>query len=111
MKTLLFTCSLFITISVFSQNKIYTITEQFSAANTTLDKIIVTSPDGTSTIFDITHFMKDVVAHDSEFIKIINDVLAKGCELLDPSPIALGDINTKGGMMSIFTKTWFLKKL
>jgi hypothetical protein len=107
MKTLLFTCTLLLSSGAFSQNKIYTITEQYSAANTTLDKIIVTTPDGTTTAFDITHFMLDVAKHDSEFNKILNNVLSTGCELLNPSPNAHGDMNMKAGM-SIFTRTWFL---
>ena len=107
MKKILITCALFITSSAFSQKKIYTLTEQYSAANTTVDKIIVTSPDGTTSAFDITHFMIDVVKHDSEFNKILNDVLSKGCELLNPSPNAQGDMNMKSGL-TLFTRTWFL---
>ncbi len=99
---------MFLSISAYSQNKIYTITEQFSSANNTLDKIIVTSPDGSTMTYDITHFMLDVAKHDSEFNKILNDVLSKGCELLSPAPNAHGDMSTKS-MMSIFTRTWFLK--
>jgi bisphosphoglycerate-independent phosphoglycerate mutase (AlkP superfamily) len=107
MKTILLTTALFFSFGAFSQSKIYTITEQYSANAVTLDKIVVTNPDGVTTTYDITHFMKDVVAHDSEFNKILNEVISKGYELLNPSPNAHGDIK---GMSSVFTRTWFLKQ-
>ena len=109
MKTILITCLLLLSMNGFSQSKIYSITEQYSGINnTTLDKIIVTDPEGKSTTHDITHFLKDAAAHDSEFIKILNEVVAKGYDLLDSSPNAHGDM--KDGMTSVFTRTWYLKQ-
>ena len=107
MKKKVITLMLFLSASGFSQSKIYTITEQFSAiGNTTLDKIIVTDPTGLTTTYNITHFLKDAAAHDSEFNKILNEIVAKGYELLSPSTNAHGDII---GVMNVFTRTWFLK--
>jgi hypothetical protein len=103
--------SLFIITSsaLFAQNKIYTITEQYSAmGNTTLDKIVVTDPNGVTETFNITHFLKDVVKHDSEFAIILNRVTSKGYILLNPSPNAHGDMG--GGYTSLFTRTWFLSE-
>ena len=103
--------SLFIIISstLFAQNKIYIITEQYSAmGNTALDKIIVTNPNGETETFNITHFLKDVAKHDSEFSKILNSITSKGYILLNPSPNAHGDIGL--GFSSLFTKTWFLSE-
>ncbi|TSJ46575.1 hypothetical protein [Fluviicola chungangensis] len=109
MKTLLAISLLFLSVNTFSQSKIYTITEQYSAmGNTSIDRIIVTDPSGLTTTYDITHFLKDVAKHDSEFNKILNEVILKGYELMDSAPNAHGDmIDSK----SIFTRTWFLKKL
>jgi hypothetical protein len=108
MKTVFITFLLFLSVSGFSQGKVYTITEQYSGMGvTTLDKIIVTDPEGLTTTYDITHFLKDAVAHDSEFNKILNEIIAKGYELLNPAPNAHGDMI---GVKSVFTRTWFLKK-
>lgn len=108
MKTTLFALFLFISLSGFAQSKIYTITEQYSGLGvTTLDKIIVTDPTGLTTTYDIIHFLKDAVAHDSEFNKILNEIIAKGYELLNPAPNAHGDMI---GGKSVFTRTWFLKQ-
>lgn len=108
MKTILGTFFLFLSLCGFSQSKIYTITEQYSGMGvTTLDKIIVTDPAGLTTTYDITHFLKDPVAHDSEFNKILNEIVAKGYELLNPAPNAHGDMIAG---KSVFTRTWFLKQ-
>jgi hypothetical protein len=74
---------------------------------TNLDRIIVTDPTGNTSTYDITHFLKDPVAHDSEFIKILNEVTARGYELIDTNPNAHGDMISG---KSVFTKTWFLKQ-
>ncbi len=109
MKTLFLSLLILTFSSVFSQNKIYTITEQFSAmGNTTLDKIIVTNPNGETETFNITHFLKDAAKHDSEFIKILNTVSSKGYVLLTHSPNAHGDMGL--GYTSLFTRTWFLSE-
>lgn len=93
----------------FGQNKIYTITEQYSGAGkTNLDKIVVTDPEGNTTTHDITHFLKDVVAHDKEFNVILNNVTSKGYSLVDAAPNAHGDMGAN--MQSIFTRTWYLKE-
>ena len=94
--------------SLFAQNKVYTITEQYSGTkNTSLDKIIVTDPSGITETHNITHFLKDVVKYDSEFNKILNAVISKGYVLLNPSPNAHGDFVN---MQSVFTRTWFLSE-
>ena len=109
MKNLILTFLLFSSGFLFAQNKVYMITEQYSAAgNTSLDKIIVTDPNGVTQTYKITHFLKDVVKHDSEFSKILNDVTSKGYTLLNPSPNPHGDMGA--GMQSVFTRTWFLSE-
>ena len=109
MKNLILSLLLLASGSLFAQNKVYTITEQYSGMkNTSLDKIIVTDPSGVSETHDITHFLKDVVKHDSEFNKILNAVTSKGYVLLNPSPNAHGDMGA--GMQSVFTRTWFLSE-
>ena len=109
MKNLILLLLIITSGSLFAQDKIYTITEQYSGANnTTLDKIIVTNPSGETETYDITHFLKDVVKHDSEFNKILNGVISKGYILLNPSPNAHGDMGA--GMQTVFTRTWFLSE-
>jgi activator of 2-hydroxyglutaryl-CoA dehydratase len=109
MKNLILSLLLLASGSLFAQNKVYTITEQYSGMNnTSLDKIIVTDPSGVTETHDITHFLKDVVKHDSEFNKILNGVISKGYVLLNPSPNAHGDMGA--GMQSVFTRTWFLSE-
>lgn len=106
MKTLSLLFALTVSSFLYSQNKVYLITEQFSGMNnTSLDKVVVTNPLGVSETYNITHFMKDIVKHDSEFIKILNSVTSKGYKILEASPIAQGDM-TAG--QSIFTRTWIL---
>ena len=108
MKTTLIALFLSISACGFSQGKIYIITEQYSAMNnTSIDKIIVTDPSGETTTYNITHFLKDPAVHDREFNKIINEISAKGYQLLNASPNAHGDM-IEG--INIFTRTWFLKQ-
>jgi hypothetical protein len=108
MKNILMTFFLLITVFGFSQSKIYTITEQYSGMGvTTLDKIIVTDPTGLTKTYDIVHFLKDPIKHDSEFNKILNEIVSKGYELLNIGPSSHGDMISG---KSIFTRTWFLKQ-
>ena len=108
MKTIILVGLLLSATFGFSQNKIYTITEQFTAGgNTSMDKIIVTDPEGNTTEYNITHFLDDVKAHDSEFNKILNDVIKKGYKLFVSSPPGHGDLKN---MKSVFTRTWFLEE-
>lgn len=90
----------------FGQNKICTITEQFTAGgNTSIDKVIVTGPEGNTTEHNITHFLDDVIAHDSEFNKILNGVINQGYKLFISSTPGHGDIKK---MKTVFFRTWFL---
>ena len=108
MKTLILVCMLFVTAFCYGQNKIYMVTEQFSSAgNTAIDKVIVTDPEGKTTEYNITHFLKDVAAHDSEFNKILNDIIKKGYKMFYCAPPGHGDLKN---MKSIFTRTWFLEE-
>jgi hypothetical protein len=108
MKFILTTLIVFIAQCTFGQNKFCTITEQFSAmGNTTLDKLIITDPSGKTTTQDITHFLKNISAHDFEFLKVLNDFVQQGYDITNPNPLAHGDMI---GGVSIFTRTWFLKK-
>ena len=109
MKRLILIFLLFSSGFLLAQNKVYMITEQYSGmGNTSLDKIIVTDPNGVTQTYEITHFLKDVVKHDSEFSKILNDVTSKGYSISNSSPSAHGDMGT--GMQSVFTRTWFLSE-
>lgn len=93
---------------IFSQSSVYIITEQYSGMNNTkLDKVIVTSPDGETTNYDIPHFLEDVEAHDSEFAKIINSVTEKGYKPINGYPNAHGDMM---GTKNVFTRTWLFIK-
>lgn len=105
MKILILSFFIVLSSSLFAQNKVYLITEQCtSGGNTSMDKVVVTAPDGSVEEYDITHFMSDVVAHDKEFNIILNGVISKGYELFTLS----GGHGDMANMKSIWTRTWYL---
>lgn len=104
MKTLLLSVICLVSLSAYSQNGIYIVTEKFDGmvSSPTYDSVFVTNPSGVTTVQTIPHINKNLKNHNSTLNLIFNNISQLGYKMVANGPMQLGFNNPY-----YYTHTWY----
>ena len=109
---IIFTISfILLSYNILGQNNLYMVSEHFSATDCSIDKVIVTDPNGISTTTNITHMYSNLEAHNSEFNAILNSITSQGYTMVEGIFYSNNMNNCSMSQPSQFTYTWFFREL
>jgi hypothetical protein len=111
MKTLFTIAVILLSFNILGQNNLYMVSEHFSATDCSIDKVIVTDPNGISTTTNITHMYYNLEAHNSELNVIFNSITSQGYTMVDGISYSNNMNNCSLSQPNQFTYTWFFRQL
>jgi hypothetical protein len=92
MKNYLILFSLTFSLNSFSQSGMYIVTERFDglAGAPTFDSVLVTNPQGITSVQVIPHINQNSIGHNSSLNLIFNNLVQLGYRMVETGPMQLG---------------------